>query len=163
MEWNDGKERAKFEKEHEKLRKEYLAAGMTEKQIQDIFEYDWAEYRRTRIEAIHTQELDFESAEFNDKETNNPLYKKFLSAISVTMDYSDSSRFGWIEDISNEKCAKAIKQLCKFDLELLTEWLVEEKTQTEIAKNLGIEQGTVSKRITRLKKIFKKFYENGIF
>ena len=31
MKWNDGKERAKFEKEHEKLRKEYLAAGMTEK------------------------------------------------------------------------------------------------------------------------------------
>ena len=26
MKWNDGKERAKFEKEHEKLRREYLAA-----------------------------------------------------------------------------------------------------------------------------------------
>lgn len=29
-----------FEKEQEKLRKEYLAAGMTEVQIDELYEYD---------------------------------------------------------------------------------------------------------------------------
>ena len=156
MKWNDGKERAKFEKEHEKLRKEYLAAGMTEKQIQDIFEYDWAEYRRTRNEAIHTQELDFDSAEFDDKETDNPLYKKFLSAISVTVDYSDSSRFGWIEGIENEKLYRAITSLSESDLELLTKIVIDELNQPEIARMENVSQQAISKKIMRIKKILEK-------
>lgn len=40
MEWNNGKERALFEKEQAKLRKEYLAAGMTEEQIQVLRDCD---------------------------------------------------------------------------------------------------------------------------
>ena len=157
MKWNDGKERAKFEKEHEKLRKEYLAAGMTEEQIQDIFEYDWAEYRRARIEAIHTQELDFDSAEFNDKETDNPLYQKFLSAISVTMDYSDSSRLGWINEVENPSLYQALKMISIEDLEVLTEWLVDGLTITEIAKKQGRHKSNMSRQITRLKSFLKNF------
>lgn len=40
MKWNNGKERAKFEREQEELRKEYLAAGMTEEQIQSMRQFD---------------------------------------------------------------------------------------------------------------------------
>ena len=157
MKWNDGQERAKFEKEHEKLRKEYLAAGMTEKQIQDIFEYDWAEYRRTRIEAIHTQDLDFDSAEFDDKETDNPLYKKFLSAISVTVDYSDSSRFGWVEGIDNERIVNALRTLPKDYLELLTDIIIDGLTQSEIAKKRGVKKAAINNKMSRIRKIFKIF------
>lgn len=156
MKWNDGKERAKFEKEHEKLRKEYLAAGMTEEQIRELYEYDLAEYRRSRIEAIHTQELDFDSAEFNDKETDNPLYQKFLSAISVTMDYSDSSRFGWIEEIEDEELYKAIISLSKKDLELLTKIVIDEMSQPEIARKENVSQQAISKKIVRIKKFLEK-------
>lgn len=157
MKWNDGQERAKFEKEHEKLRKEYLAAGMTEKQIQDIFEYDWAEYRRTRIEAIHTQDLDFDSAEFDDKETDNPLYKKFLSAISVTVDYSDSSRFGWVEGIDDERIVNALRTLPKDYLELLTDIIIDGLTQSEIAKKRGVKKAAINNKMSRIRKIFKNF------
>lgn len=40
MEWNNGKERALFYKEQAKLHKQYLAAGMTEEQIQAMYEQD---------------------------------------------------------------------------------------------------------------------------
>lgn len=40
MEWNNGKERALFQKEQAGLRKLYLAAGMTEEQIQALHAFD---------------------------------------------------------------------------------------------------------------------------
>ena len=36
MEWHDGTERRRFEREQAELRKQYLAAGMTEEQIQAL-------------------------------------------------------------------------------------------------------------------------------
>lgn len=57
MKWNDGKERALFEKEQAQKRKEYLAAGMTEKQIQVLRSYDEDWYRSRRREARHKQRL----------------------------------------------------------------------------------------------------------
>ncbi len=63
MEWNNGKERALFEKEQAKLRKEYLSAGMTEEQIQVMRDYDEDWYRKRRNEALHTQELDIRTSE----------------------------------------------------------------------------------------------------
>ena len=80
MEWNDGRERALFEKEQAKLRKEYLAADMTEEQIQKLrsFDEDW--YRSRRREARHTQRLNITAFDEDDAEedTQNPLLKKFL-------------------------------------------------------------------------------------
>lgn len=55
MEWNNGKERKKFEKQQARLREEYRKAGMTEEQIKAMYEYDLSVFRKNRIEAIHTQ------------------------------------------------------------------------------------------------------------
>ena len=157
MEWNDGMKRSKFEKEQAKLRKEYLAAGMTEEQIKEMYEFDLQEYRRSRIEAMHTQELEFDSEDFDDKETDNPLFKKYLEAISVTMDYSDSSRFGWIEAIENSKLASALKALPDDDLELLTKLVIDEMNQPEIAISMGVSQQAISKKIIKIKNFFEKW------
>ena len=162
MKWNNAKERKEFIKKQNKLHKEYLAAGMTEEQIKDLYEYDLGVYRNKRIEAIHTQKFDFDSAEFDDKETDNPLFQKFLEKISVLPEYSDTSRFGWIEEVENDKLAKALKTLPIDELELLTEWLVDGKNQEEIAKKHSFKQGTISKKIAKLKEKIKKFYKNGI-
>lgn len=37
MKWNNGRERAIFNKEQAKLREVYLAAGMTEDQVQELY------------------------------------------------------------------------------------------------------------------------------
>ncbi|MBO5481293.1 MAG: hypothetical protein J6A63_08915 [Clostridia bacterium] len=156
MAWNNGKERKKFEKEQAELRKIYLANGMTEEQIQAMYNFDLEYLHSRRSEATHTQSLDFDSIEFDDKETDNPLFQKFMEKMSVEIDCSYIGRFSWIEEIGNEKLAKAIKKLNTEDLELLTEWYIEGLTQKEIARRFNVKQGTISKKITALKKFFEE-------
>lgn len=157
MKWNDGQKRAEFEKEQAKLRKEYLAAGMTEEQIKEMYEFDLSVYKGDRIEAIHTQSFDFDNAEFDDKETDNPLFKKYLDVISVTPEYSDSSRYGWIEEIENDNLAKAIKSLPYDYIDILTDLFVYGLSQTEIAKKRGVTRKAINKKITKIKSFLKNF------
>lgn len=157
MKWNNGKEKAKFEQEQEQLRKEYLAAGMTEEQIKKMYEYDLSEFNSNRRECEHTQRLEFDDTEFDDKETDNPLFKKFLKVISVTQDFSDSSRYGWIEEIENDNLAKAIKSLPYDYIDILTDLCVYGLSQTEIAKKRGVTRKAINKKITKIKSFLKNF------
>ena len=157
MKWNNAKERKEFIKKQNKLHKEYLAAGMTEEQIKAIYEYDLSEFNSNRRENEHTQKFDFDSAEFDDKETDNPLFEKFLEKISALPEYSDTSRFSWLEEVENDNLAKALKTLSKKELELLTEWLVDGRSVTKIAEKQGRNKSNVSRQITRLKIFLKKF------
>ena len=62
--------------------------------------YDWENFKKERIYAIHTQE--FREAQYdngNSQEDKSPLFKKFLSAISRWDNYAASTSTGWIEDI----------------------------------------------------------------
>ena len=157
MEWNDGKERAKFAREQAKLREQYLAVGMSEEQIQSLYEYDFKVYKHNRIEAIHTQRIDFEAVEMEDKELENPLYKKFMDKLTVEMDYGTSSRYAWIEEIDNEKLAKRLKKLPEDYLEILTEVIIDGLTQSEIARKRNVSQQSIAYKISRIKKFFKNF------
>lgn len=75
MEWNNGKERALFEREQAKKREEYLAAGMTEEQIQALYEFDRNYLNLRQREARHTQRLNITAFDEDDgdDETKNPL------------------------------------------------------------------------------------------
>ena len=83
MEWHDGTERRRFEREQAELRKQYLAAGMTEEQIQALHAYDREWYKSRRREAVHTQRLDIQTSEDEDINKDNPLYKKFFEKQSA--------------------------------------------------------------------------------
>ena len=149
MEWNDGRERAKFKEEQVKLREKYHVAGMTEEQIQSLYEYDYGIYKKNRIEAIHTQRIDFEVAEMEDKELENPLYKKFMDKLSVEMNYSTASRYAWIKEIGDERVAMKLKKLSEDYLEILTEPIVDRLTQSEIAKKRKVGKSAISNKISR--------------
>ena len=58
MKWNDGLERALFMKEQAKLRKQYLAAGMTEEQIRALYKFDlnWYKLSGVAVETIRFYE-----------------------------------------------------------------------------------------------------------
>ena len=158
MNWNDGKERKKFCKRQEKLRKEYLAAGMTEEQIKALYEFDLAEYRLRRREALHTQKFDFEPfvSEASD-EGQNPLYKIFEDKLTTEIDLTSLSRFSWIEEIEDEQLCQALKLLSDDYLEILTELLVDKLSQTEIAQKRGVSRKAINNKISRIKKFLKKF------
>ncbi len=158
MEWNNGKERALFEKEQAKLRKEYLAAGMTEEQVQQMYEFDKAYLNLQQREARHTQHLEFNlSDEENDIETMNPLLKKFLQNFSLKDKHFETERFGWIEQIENKQLYIALNRLSKADKEILTMLLYDGMKQKEIAEQNGVKKAAMSRKISRLKKILKNF------
>ena len=143
MEWNNGKERALFNKEQAKLRKQYLAAGMTEEQIQAMHVFDAEWYKNRRREAVHTQRLDIQTSEDEDINKDNPLYKKFFEKLAVKDNHADYSRFGWIEEIENEELVKAVIALSDIDKELIT-LLMNGFNQDVIALLLGMTQPAVS-------------------
>lgn len=158
MEWNNGKERKKFEKQQARLREEYRKAGMTEEQIKAMYEYDLSVFRKNRIEAIHTQRLDLDA--FDDDsatdEGQNPLLLKFADKLTVELSITHTSRYAWVEDVENEKLAKGLKSLKKKDLELLTLWLVDGYSQSEIAQLMGVNRKAINNKICRIKKFLKQ-------
>ncbi len=117
MEWNDGKERALFEREQAQLRKELLASGMTEEQIQILRSCDEDWYRGRRREARHTQSLDITAFDEDDcdSDAKNPLLKKFLHNFSIEDKHFETERFGWIEQIENKDLYIAITSLSDSD------------------------------------------------
>lgn len=155
MEWNNGKERALFHKEQAELRKQYLAAGMTEEQIQALHAFDREWYKSRRREAVHTQRLDIQTNEDEDINKDNPLYKKFFEKLAVEDNHADYSRYGWIDELENEELAKAVNALSDTDREILT-LLIEGFNQATIALSLGMTQPAVSQRIKKIRGIFQK-------
>lgn len=153
MEWHDGTERRRFEREQTELRKQYLAAGMTEEQIQALYAFDREWYKSRRREAVHTQRLDIQTSEDEDINKDNPLYKKFFEKLAVEDNHADYSRYGWIDELENEALAKAVNVLSDTDKELLT-MLINGFTQSEIGAEMGVSQQSVSKRIKKIQKIF---------
>ena len=158
MAWNNGLERMKFEAEQARLAAEYRAAGMTEEQIQQMYEFDLEVFNSNRRFAEHTQQ--FPESPFEDgDEGQSPLYERFPEALTVTMDLpTNSSRYWWLEEIDDPKLAKAARALSAEDLELITLYAYEDFTVREIAVKTGIPKSTVFQRIERLRKFFKKSF-----
>lgn len=157
MEWNNGKERALFEKEQAELRKEYLAAGMTEEQIWNLRVFDEEWYNSRRREAEHTQRLDIETGEDENANMDNPLYKKFFDQLAVEDNHADYSRYGWIEDIEDENLYKAIQSLSDKDKEILTLLIHDGFNVTQAAVQMGVSHQAVSKKIKKFQKIFEEW------
>lgn len=162
MKWNNGAEQKKFEREQEKLRKQYLAAGMTEEQIQAMYEFDKNNMNLRQREARHTQNLDIEAFDDDgDDEAKNPLLKKFIDNFSCTDKHFEGERYDWIEEIENEELYKAIKSLSQEDLDLITMLAFDGYKQNEIAKKKGVVSVVICKKIKRLKKYLKLFLKDG--
>ena len=158
MAWNNGLERMKFEAEQKKLAAEYRAAGMSEEQIRQMYEFDLEVFNSNRRFAEHTQQ--FPESPFEDgDEGQSPLYERFPEVLTVTMDLpTNSSRYWWIEEIDDPKLAKVARALSAEDLELITLYAYEDLTVREIAVKTGIPKSTVFQRIERLRKFFKKSF-----
>ena len=52
---------------------------------------------------------------------------------------------------------RVLKRLSISEKELLTKYCIEDKTQQEIAAEMGLSQRAVGKQLQQLKKYFKKF------
>ena len=68
---NFGHEYLKFEKEQKKLRKEYLAAGMTEAEADEMYDFDKKQFDRDLAFYRRIISLDFVNDDF-EQEARNP-------------------------------------------------------------------------------------------
>ena len=158
MSWNDGLERKKFERRWSQEEKAYREAGMSEEQILSMREFEEEQYRSNRRYQMHTQPLiasDFGEDEGDEKEDKSCLFNKFQTELTVTMEYRSDSRFGWIDEIENERLVIKLKQLPENDLELITMIAFDGLTQIEIAEKSNISHQSVSKKLKRLKKFLR--------
>lgn len=120
MGFNYAIEKAKFEREWTQLRVEYEKAGMSTEKINILHDYDWENFKKERIYAIHTQE--FREAQYdngsNSQGDKSPLFKKFLTAISRLDNYAESSRYAWLDELSDPRLTRRLKGLSIQEKEL---------------------------------------------
>ena len=95
MSWNNGYETKKFEARQKKQAEEYRALGMTEDQIQAMYEFDLEQFKSERRHRMHTQPLQVEEFEENDAdESDNTLLNEFFDELTCTIETSgDKSRY----------------------------------------------------------------------
>ena len=156
MEFNYGMAKKRFEKEWEKLRKEYEDAGMSEKDIQEIYEFDLDVFRNERIECLHTQPfLNSKASDGHaEGEAMSVLIQKFRVQLSVNDMYHFQAdfRFSWIDEIQNDELYLKVVSLPEKDKELLTMIAVDGFLQREIADIRGIAPSAICKKIKKIKK-----------
>ena len=153
MNYNSGNARRSFYAKWDKLREEYRAAGMMEDAIQKMYEYDLAVFNDDR--AHHRYDVEIPSAD--DSENRND-YADFVRATTVTDTYHETkSRFTWIGEIENERLLAALENLSEDDLKLLTLYVYEGYTESEISKVFSISQPAIHKRIEKITIFLKKF------
>ena len=161
MGFNYGLEKKKFDREWDRLRREYRAAGMDEASIEAMHEFDWQGFNAERAYRNHTQEMPFQ--QFDDdgdtaSEENSALLVKFFNSFVVMPQDTDSERRdGWLDEIGSEKLSTALRRLSEEDIELLTLHVFDGYGVTEIAAMQGVAHATVSKKMKRIKNFLKNF------
>lgn len=154
MKFNYANEKSKFAIIWERLRLEYREAGMSEENIQKMYEYDWNMFKKERVFCMHNQYMPegmFENGDFKE-EGQNPLLYKFRQHMSVEDDYFVDEKNHWMRTIENSKLSKGIEVLSEEQLELLTKAVVMEVPLEQIAKEMGIGYFAVANRLKRIKK-----------
>ena len=157
MGFNYGLEKKNFDSQWAVTRKQYEDAGMSNEAIQAMYDYDWSVFNANRSYQNHTQEMAAPSFE-QSEESYSPLMNKYQEAVSVTDTYHETkSCFSWIGEIENERLLAALESLSEDDLKLLTLYVYEGYTESEISKVFSISQPAIHKRIEKITIFLKKF------
>ena len=163
MSWNDGYERTQFKKSQEKLAIQYKQTGMSDEQINAMFQFDLDVFKNTRNYYRHNQSLSFDDS-FDD-ETRNPLLAHFLDNICANAQPIQNKQFWWIEEIENESLYTVLKSLEFKDKLIITLLVFEGYSQSEIARDfLHTSPQNVSLRIAAIRTLLKPFinYKGGV-
>lgn len=159
MGWNNGLERKRFEARQKKQAEEYRKLGMTEEQIQVMYEFDLEQFRSNRRYFMHTQPID--TSDFKDEteedESESTLLLKFSSNMTTKIeDIVGDDVNWWIEEINEQELYNKIQLLKPKQKELLTKMIVDELSLTEISRKSGIPYRTLKYRLQSIRKIFEK-------
>ena len=156
MSWNDAYERRKFKENQKKQAAEYRALGMTEEQIQAMYEFDLEQFRSDRRFYSHTQSLlpdTFDENEDNDEKLS--IFELFKNVFTTTIEEAEcKSRYWWIEEINNSELYSIVIGLSNEQIELLTLIYVDRLSQSEVARIFNVSQAAISQRLKKINEIF---------
>lgn len=155
MGFHYAREKQAFDRDWERLRAQYLDAGMTADAIQKIYEFDWSWFLSRRRFESHAQEMPDENLSGGSDQERSKLFKKFQGAITHNENFISAGRFGWIEDIEDANLCEKLHKLSTRDLELLTLLTIEGFTQEDVAEMQGRSQNAVSKNLIKIKEFLK--------
>lgn len=147
MNWNNGRERKLFERRQEILAAQYRAVGMTEKQIQMMYEFDLKVFRSERIYYTHTQALEFYDAESDEAVCDITNFLLECNQKDSFRNYSN--RYWWIEEL--EQFYYGVSNLSNAEKELITLYVFEGYTQKEIAVIRNCSHQTISYQLMKIK------------
>lgn len=158
MGFNYGLEKRKFDRRWERLSAEYRAAGMDEESIKSMREFDWGAFNADRAYASHTQGMGGPDGAEGADGVSPALLCRHFGAFSVMPQETDGDRrYGWMDEIGSERLSRALRGLSEKDVELLTLYAFDGYSVTEIAAMQGVAQPTVSKKLSRIRKLLKNF------
>ena len=122
MSWNDAYERRKFKENKKKQAAEYRALGMTEEQIQAMYEFDLEQFRSDRRFYSHTQSLlpdTFDENEDNDEKLS--IFELFKDVFTTTIEEAEcKSRYWWVDEIGEDDLLEGVRNLNSEQIEILT-------------------------------------------
>lgn len=157
MKFNYAAEKIKFDREQEKLAKQYREAGMSEEAIQEMYDYDYEQFKKQRVFCQHNQYLDVDSS-FVDSERSS-LLAKFMHEMSTEMSFAkEDERNSWIEDVTDEHLYELLHNLKEADLELITMLVIEGYTVVEVARLKEVSHQAISKRWKKIQKNMKNLF-----
>ena len=136
-------ERKKFEEEWAKKEEWYRAEGMNEDAIHELYLLDLAEFNSTRRYYRHNVSLSADLSEL----------------VNLLVDHTDfvlSGRYDWIEELDEPELVQILRRLTETELELLTEMICDDLTQSDIARTNGVSRQVVNEKVRKIRKYFEK-------
>ena len=130
MGFNYGLEKKHFDANWDRLRREYIAAGMREADIENMLAFDWEIFKRERIFQNH----------------NQPIENMPLSAPP------EESR-NWVDALDTPELIERVKTLSQKDLALVSRLVADGVSRADLARELGVSRAAITKRIARIKKV----------
>ena len=156
MGFNNGKERWKFEDAWKTLRQQYRDAGFSEHGIDAMRAFDEDAYRSRRRFEEHTQPLPLDDFSDGTFYNNHSVFAKGMNLTTSLDESSFTGRHAWVDAVDDPALASCLKRLNSVDLELLTLYAIEGRSQPEIARLLGCDQSVVSRKLSRIKKLLRQ-------
>ena len=143
MSWNNASMEKRFQEEQAKLRKFYEENGMTEEQINAMYEYDLEVFHNTRNREESAETIGALSFPIDD-----PLYIEVEAKSACEFDYEDYDIECGFSDIRLQKIWRHGDKKDRTILILLSQGY----SKGEIAQKMHMTSSAVSKRLLKMKK-----------
>ena len=134
MAYNYARERRKFDAEWKRKASWYRKEGMSEESIAEMYRFDLAQFNRDRACESRRRPLETACGSY----TSSPDF------------------FDWVDQVENPSLSRKLKNLPVKDKELLTLYIMQGFSQTDIAHMRGVGQPVISRQLARIFRELRK-------